>query len=712
MTDSAQLSHTAAKVFQQVVDLLQGDTRPGQLQMASGVQSALDDGEKLLVQAGTGTGKSLGYLVPALLYAIENDTVVVVSTATLTLQHQIITKDAPLAVNAIEKVLGVAPRVEVLKGWSNYVCLHKLNGGYAGANDDLFATIEDTKRQEFMAGLAGGGRGKGSYVAQTKRLYKWAHETTTGDQDDAPRNIDSRTWKQVSISSRECIGEKCSFRNECFQVRARDKAQSARVVVTNHAMLGIAAAGHQNPLPEFDALIIDEAHDLVDRVRSQASAELSAAMVSAAGNIAQRLSLQGAEDLILQGLELQQALQALPDRRYETLPSALVGIRELTMTALRAALRSVGEKSPGSGTKQADQVALAKGSLSDLLDTLEALKPDSIESGYTVAWVSRGREGDSEPRLYTAPLDVSTSLAHSLWEERAVVATSATLKLGGSFSHIARDIGFNLCSTPAQCLDVGTPFDPAKQGIIYVASDLPAPGRGEYPVEFWDRLVELVQASDGGTLGLFSSRAKAEAAAQVLRERTDLPILLQGEGTIGGLVQEMREDPRACLLGTLSLWQGVDLPGQTCRLVVIDRIPFPVPTDPLIEARGAAVRRLGGNDFMQVSVTHAALLMAQGSGRLLRTAADRGVVAVLDSRLATKPYGKFLRDSMLPMWPTTNTAVVLNSLRNLSAQLEADSSTADAASPDAASPDAASPDAGAHHTTPKDAGEETAKDPA
>ena len=211
---------------------------------------------------------------------------------------------------------------------------------------------------------------------------------------------------------------------------------------------------------------------------------------------------------------------------------------------------------------------------------------------------------------------------------------------------------------------------------------------------------------------MFSSRAKAEAAAQVLRERTDLPILLQGEGTIGGLVQEMREDPRACLLGTLSLWQGVDLPGQTCRLVVIDRIPFPVPTDPLIEARGAAVRRLGGNDFMQVSVTHAALLMAQGSGRLLRTAADRGVVAVLDSRLATKPYGKFLRDSMLPMWPTTNTAVVLNSLRNLSAQLEADSSTADAASPDAPSPDVASPDAGAHHTTPKDAGEETTKDPA
>ncbi|EFL94391.1 ATP-dependent DNA helicase [Mobiluncus curtisii] len=670
------------KALTAAVSLLGGSERPGQAAMAAAVERTLHSGGKLAVQAGTGTGKSLGYLLPALLYCLHEDARVVISTATLALQSQIITKDAPLAVEAVQNVTGSALRVEVLKGWQNYVCLHKLNGGYEGSEDDLFSTMEDSP----FSGIAGSGEttaGPGArttrqmqgFAAETKRLYEWARETTTGDRDEAPRGITARAWRQVSLSSLECVGEKCPFRSECFQVSARDKAAQAQIVVTNHAMIGLEAAGKQNPLPPCEAIIIDEAHELSERVRSQASTEFSANMLASCAKAAASLGVSGSEELAQQAIMLGVALQNLEDSRFTEMPAAVAECRMLALSPLKTALTELSAKagadteSTGGQRADAAKIAVAKAALTSLLDTLETMTPESVANGETILWLTRGRDGDQEPRLYTAPLDVAGKLANRLWNEHAIIATSATLKLGGTFAPLMHKMGLQLDTPKPETLDVGSPFRHDRQGILYLARDLPAPTRGEHPDVFWNRLVDLVEASGGGALGLFSSRKMAERAGEVLRERTDLPIMVQGEDSMAALVKDMREDASACLMGTLSLWQGVDLPGNTCRLVLIDRIPFPVPSDPVIEARCDAVKRAGGSDFMEVSLTHAALLLAQGTGRLLRSATDRGVVAVLDSRLATARYGGFLRASLPPLWPTEDAQVVLDALRRLQKQV-------------------------------------------
>jgi ATP-dependent DNA helicase DinG len=259
-------------------------------------------------------------------------------------------------------------------------------------------------------------------------------------------------------------------------------------------------------------------------------------------------------------------------------------------------------------------------------------------------------------------------LRDALFGRRTVVLTSATLELGGSFDPVAREVG--LTGDDEQDwlgIDVGSPFDYQRQGILYVARHLSPPGRDGTSTAALDELLALVEAAGGRTLGLFSSRRAAESAAEVLRDRLDLPVLCQGDDRTDALVRAFRADPRTCLVGTLSLWQGVDVPGDTCRLVVIDRIPFPRPDDPLMSARAHAVADAGGNGFMAVSAVHAALRLAQGSGRLIRTASDRGVVAVLDSRLATARYAGFLRSSLPPFWSTTDRDLTLEALRRLGA---------------------------------------------
>lgn len=668
------------EVLEEAVALLGGTERPGQVAMAAAVEKTFGHDGKLAVQAGTGTGKSLGYLLPALLHSLHHDARVVISTATLALQNQIITKDAPLAVEAVKNVTGSELRVEVLKGWQNYVCLHKLNGGYAGAEDDLFSSLDDSIASgAAVVGNDTSGVGNGhservlrGFAAETKKLYEWAQETQTGDRDEAPRGIGSRAWRQVSLSSLECVGEKCPFRAECFQVAARERASEAQVIVTNHAMIGLEAAGKQNPLPPAETIVIDEAHELADQVRSQASTEFSANMLANCAKAAAALGISGSESLAEQAVYLEVALHDLPDGRFEEIPPAVEQCRLLSLSPLRAALAELEAKDGDRGegnTSDPAKVAVAKAALTSLFETLDNMTPQSVEKGDTILWLSRGRDGDQEPRLYTAPLDVAGKLAHRLWEEHSVVATSATLMLGGSFEPMLHKIGFRLGLPEPETLDVGSPFRHDKQGILYTASDLPAPTRGDHSEAFWDRLVDLVEASGGGALGLFSSRRMADMAGEVLRDRTDLPILVQGEDSMAALVKDMREDPKACLMGTLSLWQGVDLPGDTCRLVLIDRIPFPVPSDPIIEARCQAAKREGRNDFMEVSLTHAALLLAQGTGRLLRSATDRGVVAVLDSRLAKARYAPFLRASLPPLWPTDKIDTVVGALQRLSKQV-------------------------------------------
>lgn len=652
----------AREALAEAVRRLGGSLRAGQAEMADRVEAALDAGSHLLVQAGTGTGKSLGYLVPVMLHAATAEERAVVSTATLALQRQVMTKDAPVAADAVEAVTGVRPSVALLKGWQNYLCRHRLAGGYP---DDDADTL-------FSAGAATtpgrvGEADRGSVGEQIVRLREWAAETATGDRDDLIPGVSDRAWAHVSVSRAECLGPSCPLHEECFPELARAAASQADVVVTNHAMLGIAAAGNVGVLPDYRVLVVDEAHELAGRVRSQGTVSLSAAAVMRVAAAARRGASVVVTELEEAGQRLQLALADLPDGRLaDGLPPAgrealvvLDGAARRVLADVRGAARASRD-----GGTDAGGAALARTAVADLIDTIERMTSDSVRERRDVAWVERPRAGAEPPRLTLAPIDVAAAIADSLLNDRAVVLTSATLALGGGFEPMARALGLTVASDRWDGVDVGTPFDYARQGILYAPTHLPRPGRGICEAVL-DELLALTEASGGGMLGLFSSRRAAAEAAEVLRGATDLTVYAQGDDQLSTLVEAFAADEDACLVGTLSLWQGVDVPGRTCRLVIIDRIPFPRPDDPVAQARSEAVAAAGGNGFMSVSATHAALLLAQGAGRLIRRPDDRGVVAVLDPRLRTARYGSFLARSMPALWPTGDRDTVLGALGRL-----------------------------------------------
>ena len=652
----------AREALAEAVRRLGGSLRAGQAEMADRVEAALDAGSHLLVQAGPGTGKSLGYLVPVMLHAATAEERAVVSTATLALQRQVMTKDAPVAADAVEAVTGVRPSVALLKGWQNYLCRHRLAGGYP---DDDADTL-------FSAGAATtpgrvGEADRGSVGEQIVRLREWAAETATGDRDDLIPGVSDRAWAHVSVSRAECLGPSCPLHEECFPELARAAASQADVVVTNHAMLGIAAAGNVGVLPDYRVLVVDEAHELAGRVRSQGTVSLSAAAVMRVAAAARRGASVVVTELEEAGQRLQLALADLPDGRLaDGLPPAgrealvvLDGAARRVLADVRGASRASRD-----GGTDAGGAALARTAVADLIDTIERMTSDSVRERRDVAWVERPRAGAEPPRLTLAPIDVAAAIADSLLNDRAVVLTSATLALGGGFEPMARALGLTVASDRWDGVDVGTPFDYARQGILYAPTHLPRPGRGICEAVL-DELLALTEASGGGMLGLFSSRRAAAEAAEVLRGATDLTVYAQGDDQLSTLVEAFAADEDACLVGTLSLWQGVDVPGRTCRLVIIDRIPFPRPDDPVAQARSEAVAAAGGNGFMSVSATHAALLLAQGAGRLIRRPDDRGVVAVLDPRLRTARYGSFLARSMPALWPTGDRDTVLGALGRL-----------------------------------------------
>lgn len=415
-------------------------------------------------------------------------------------------------------------------------------------------------------------------------------------------------------------------------------------------------------LPEHDLLVIDEAHELVDRVTSTITDELSAGMVTAAARKAGKRSEQSAEAEDAAAL-LGSVLEGMPEGRLLALPDALV----LALSRVRDVTRAMQSELKPEPSAEAD-------------GALQVARAAVDEVNENAARILEGRELDvvwlsQEPRrgavLRVAPMSVAMLVRDKVLAERTVVMTSATLELGGSFDSVAGTMGLRGEGSPAwEGLDVGSPFDYPRQAIAYVAAQLPAPGRDGTSDQAIDELEALVRAAGGRTLGLFSSMRAAQAATESLRARfaadaTPIEILCQGEDQIATLVRQFAREPRICLFGTLSLWQGVDVPGSSCQLVVIDRIPFPRPDDPLASARTQAIARTGGNGFMAVSATHAALRLAQGAGRLVRRSDDRGVVAFLDSRMVTARYAGFLQRSLPPFWPTTDRAKVLAALARL-----------------------------------------------
>ena len=303
-----------------------------------------------------------------------------------------------------------------------------------------------------------------------------------------------------------------------------------------------------------------------------------------------------------------------------------------------------------------EQVANAVKEIYDICDRMTGAEETDV------VWVSsRPMYG---PQLVVAPLRVSDTIKDSILDHQTTILTSATLELGHSFAPIEATVGLT-DEESVVAEDVGSPFDYPSQGICYVAAHLPPPGRDGISEEALSEIADLVDAADGHTLGLFSSMRAAERAADFVRYTTDKEVLVQGEGHLPELIRQFIDDPKLSLFGTISLWQGVDAPGDTCNLVIVDRIPFPRPDEPLIQARQEDVSRHGGNGFMEVAASHAGLMLAQGTGRLIRRTTDRGVVAILDSRLLKARYGSFLVTSMPDLWMTTNRSVVLDALKRL-----------------------------------------------
>jgi len=648
--DDAATTHRDAvdEILDAVISAMAGARREGQVTMAHRVWQALEGSEHLLVQAGTGTGKSIGYLVPVMEWVARTGMRAVISTATLTLQRQIVTQDAPRVAQAVRKVTGHEPTVALLKGWNNYVCLRKVTGGYP--------------EEDALLSRAAGEFGASATGEEVVRLREWAMSTDTGDRDDLVPGVSERAWRQVSLAKPECLGTSCPLRESCFPVLARDAAAEADIVVTNHSMLGVESSGTPVLPGGADAFIVDEAHELVNRVTDQLAASLSRAEIAATARLLRREQIM-VLDLERAGEALGSVLDALPEDRLVEMPAELTDSLLALLGCLQQALDDVAAL-PGKEETDAAAKKVARNRVQSVVDVIELLLSDGVQAGSFVPWVSR--DGEDRSYLHVAPLDVSASLADTLFEDKPVILTSATLEIGGSFTHIARQTGFLYPSQgPWEGIDVGSPFDHARQGILYVASHLPAPGREGYGDEQLDELVDLVRASAGGALCLFTSRRAAEAAAEYAREKLETPVLVQGEDQLPTLISRFADDDAASLFGTLSLWQGVDVPGRTCRLVIIDRIPFPRPNDPLMQARAQAVNASGGNGFMQVAAAQAALLLAQGVGRLLRTVDDRGVVAILDSRLRTARYGQFLAASLPRLWPTSDSDTVRAALTRL-----------------------------------------------
>ncbi|MGC4175797.1 ATP-dependent DNA helicase [Demequina sp.] len=633
------------ELLRTAVESLGGETREGQQHMAAAVANALNDGEHALIQAGTGTGKSLGYLVPAVAHAAATDERIVISTATLALQRQIYTKDLPLVLDALQAEIGARPAVGLFKGRSNYLCVHKMDGGYPPEDDTLPLNLGPTSEL-----------GK-----QVARLHEWAAETESGDRDDLIPGVPGRAWAQVSVSGRECLESRCPALERCFAQRARDEAAVANIVVTNHAVLGVQATSH-DMIGEHQVLIVDEAHELVQRITSSATHELTVLGVDRAARNARRVGI-ATDKLDRAARSLDSALgEARVGRVRGELPDAVADALETVRSATREILTGVGKI--GADKDMQGPQKLATASLTEVFDVCEELLGTS---GRYVIWFAP-RDGDYgsnvAERIVAAPLNVAATIHDKLLADRASVMTSATLALGGTFDAIARHLGVEDPVT----LDAGSPFAYERQGMLYVASHLPRPGTGGIGDEALDELAALIEAAGGRTLGLFSSHKAAVTAAEAIRERLDVPVLYQLDDQLPTLMKEFAADPRACLFGSTALWQGIDVPGATSSLVVIDRIPFPRPDDPITQARTEAIEEHGGNGFMAISATHAALLLAQGAGRLIRSVNDRGVVAVLDPRLATARYGGFLARSMPPLWPTTDREVVLAALRRLDAE--------------------------------------------
>ena len=663
----SELSAQVRKALDAAVEAIGGSPREGQIEMAEAVANALTDRHHLMVQAGTGTGKSLAYIVPALVHGRK----VLVATATLALQRQLVERDLPAVVPALEKVLGREITYGIYKGVGNYICLQKMNSEEPDPDGQVLLEVS-------------------SLGKDAQRLHAWAKSPgATGDRDDAPE-VDRRVWAANSLSGRECVGaDVCAYGHQCFAALAKGRAQSADIVITNHTLLAIEIVDSHPILPERDAVILDEAHEFMDRTTQAVTEELTSARVIRAAAMARKhmpgkLSdtfTKAADDFHDTMADYGQDVRQNPTMqgRLEEIPASLEAPIRRVKEAAAAIVQSISADEEAIGSDALAERARVKGAVNEINTTCTKIMRNSDGQ---VLWYE-----PTFQTLHLAPLSVSNVLRANLLTKTPVIATSATLSVGNSMDAMARSIGFtvggdedatsedgDIDPSNVAMLDVGSPFDFANQGVLYLPKHLPEPGREGVHPDVLEELGELIDAAGGRTLALFSSWRGVEAADLHLRKvLAELPIkiITQKRGdAVGPLVERFAKDETSVLLGTMSLWQGVDVPGNSCVLVTIDRIPFPRPDEPVMSARAAQADAGGGSGFMQISLPRAALLLAQGTGRLIRSVEDRGVVAILDSRIVNKRYGSVLLNSMPPLWRTSDKAVVRESLQRLSNQLK------------------------------------------
>lgn len=610
--------------------LSDAEDRPGQRSMAEHVAEALETGRHVIVQAGTGTGKTLGYLVPIVLSGRR----AVITTATKALQDQIARKDLPLLRDTVARELKRDLSWAVVKGRQNYLCRQRL----AEANGET-PTLSDEMR-----------------TIPAKRLIelaKWADGSDTGDLSEFPGRLDAATTAAITVSSEECPGaRRCPAGGDCFAERARDRAAESDIVVVNTHLYGLDVASAGAVLPEHDVVVIDEVHGLEDIMSDSVALSFSSGRLRWLAGVAGRVFAQPdlLDRLTRQGPLLDEILAPLIGSRLSApLPPDITAV----LAAARLAVNDLLEALRGLTTNDldADQRRLrAQQAATRLGDNLDQAL--SINDSF-VPYVSGS---PSNPVLEIAPLDVAPVLANGIWSGRTAILTSATVP-----ANLPTRVG--LTAGEFDAIDVGSPFDYESNSLLYCPSKFPGPNTPDFARAMHDELYRLIVAAGGRTLALFTSFRALDQAVETLRPILDVPVLSQRDDpNKSRLVEEFSADESSCLFATAGFFQGVDIPGRTLSLVTLDRIPFPRPDEPLLSARREL---LGDRAFREIDLPRAATLLAQASGRLIRSASDRGVVTVFDPRLATAQYRKQLLAALPPMRRTVNSSEVCRFLESI-----------------------------------------------
>lgn len=629
-TDSPAIAEALAALDAVAAALPAAEDRPGQREMAALVAGTIEHGRHLVVQAGTGTGKTLAYLVPALVSGKRT----IVATATKALQDQLATKDLPfLAAELAEQ--GVDVDWAVLKGRSNYVCLQRLREmSQPGQGQLELDEMAVTTR------------------ADIARIAAWVGTSPTGDQAELDWSPADAAWRAVTVGSDECPGaDRCPMGQECFAELARRRAQASDVIVVNTHLYGLHVGSGGAILPEHDVVVFDEAHVLEDVMSDTVGVEIAPGrFVTVAATLRRFLD----DPAVIASIsELSTAArEALAPYAGQRLPTPLpdpirdvLGDAQLRLTRVAEVVHDI-----ETSVEDAQQRKLRAQRM--ITRTMESVEAALAGREGTVAFVSGSPEA---PRLEIAPLDVGPALAGGVWGDHAAVLTSATIP-----ASLARRVG--LPDERTTVADVGSPFDYEHQALLYCAMHLPQPKAPTFRAAVADELVALIGAAGGRTLALFTSWAAMDHAVDAVREAMDVPILTQRDLPKPALVRAFAESEETCLFATTGLFQGIDVPGSTLSLVVIDKLPFPRPDDPLLSARR---EQLGPAAFGEIDVPRAATLLAQACGRLIRTATDRGVVAVLDPRLGTARYRWDIVRALPPMRRTRARAEVESFLRSL-----------------------------------------------